>query len=100
MGEDIQMSHRKFSICCEADGLNADEIFLGEEQKICIFKNYSMVLNLLENIEIGKEIWNCVGAISKDGSSYFRIGNRWFISNDCNEIFQFEVKEIEIAIYE
>ena len=59
-----------------------------------------MDLDLIENIEIGREIWNCVGAISKAGSSYFRIGNRWFISNDCYEIFQTEVKGIEFAIYE
>ena len=59
-----------------------------------------MDLDLLENVEIGEEIWNCVGAISKDGSSYFRIGDKWFISSKCNEIYETEVKEIEIAIYE
>ena len=77
--EDIQSTHKRLSFCCEADGPNVDEIFLGKEQKICIFKTSSMELDLLDNLEIGREIWNCVGAISKAGSSYFRIGNRWFI---------------------
>ena len=98
--EDIRRSQSRSSLCCESYGLNIDDIFLGKEQKVCIFKTSSMELDLLENVEIGREFWKCVGAISMVGSSYFRIGNRWFISNNCNEIFQTEVKGIEIAIYE
>ena len=71
-----------------------------EEQTTCVFKTSSMDVNLSENVEIGGRSWRCVSAISNVGSSYFRIGNRWFISNDCKEIKETELTGIEMVIYE
>ena len=68
--EDIQRSHIRSSFCCEAYGLDVHKIFLGEEQKICMFKTSSMDLNLLENVEIGREIWNCVSGTDYVGNSF------------------------------
>ena len=77
-----------------------DEFYLGEEARTCIFKGISMDVDLLEIINMGNGDYECVGAISKDGFSYFRVGNKWFESNQYTEIRKTEVNNIEVAIYD
>merc|ERR1712115_107370 len=49
---------------------------------------------------MGNGDYECVGAISKDGFSYFRVGYQWFESNQYTEIRKTEVNNIEVAIYD
>ena len=91
----LKLKMESLKRCCVED-----EFYLGEEARTCIFKGISMDVDLLEIINMGNGDYECVGAISKDGFSYFRVGNKWFESNQYTEIRKTEVNNIEVAIYD
>ena len=67
----LKLKMESLKRCCVED-----EFYLGEEARTCIFKGISMDVDLLEIINMGNGDYECVGAISKDGFSYFRVGKK------------------------
>ena len=82
----LKLKMESLKRCCVED-----EFYLGEEARTCILKGISMDVDLLENVDMGNGEYTCVGAISKDGFSYFRVGKQWFESNQYTEIRKTEV---------
>jgi hypothetical protein len=76
------------------------KLILGDEQKVCIFKSSSIELDLQESLEFGGKLWKCVGAISDNGESYFKMNLKWFKSSVNEEIDECMVTHITIAVYD
>ena len=91
----LKLKMESLKRCCVED-----EFYLGEETRTCFFKGSCMEVDLSENINMGSEYFECIGAISKDGFSYFRVENKWFESNEFTEIKNTAVINIEVAIYD
>ena len=65
---------------------------VGEDQTPCIFDCFSMELDLKENLQVEGKLWKCVGAISSDNDSFFRVKDKWFKTSET-------VKEIEDVLF-
>ena len=51
-------------------------ISVKNDLKTYIFSCTSMEVDLQENITVGSHPWRCVGAVSSNGVTYFRVGNK------------------------
>ena len=110
-GENRNISHllkmkldyllQKHNVKSSGKGMEKTKLIAGEDQTTCIFACFSMELDLQENLQMEGKLWKCVGAISSDRDSFFRVNDKWFkTSETVKEIEACHVKQITLAVYD
>ena len=89
--------HKSKSLCYSNDNC---QITLGNELKTCIFSCISMTIVLHDTVNFGGYMWRCIGAVTGNDNTYFRIGNKWFKSDEYKEINVKEIQNVIVAIYD
>merc|ERR1711954_123152 len=68
--------------------------------KTCIFSCASMVVDLQKHVSFGNATWRCIGAVSSNGVTSFRVGNKWYQSNGYKETNVTILDDLILVMYD
>ena len=80
------------------------DLRLQSDQNTCVFHSAENIeVDLHEILPFGGKLWQCVGAISNTGESFFKVKSKWIMIKDGKEpelCKEFLLKTCSIAFYD